>query len=78
MYYGDRNARKLRSVDLYPESANSLTRHTEYECPCGKGKIVYERVIGFNDYYAMIECEECNKRYNVRTACGCLWELVEK
>ncbi len=78
MLYNDRTAKRLKVEDIYPEGANSLTSHAEYECPCGKGRIVYERVIGFNDYYAIIECKECREKYNIRTACGCLWELEEK
>jgi hypothetical protein len=40
---------------------------TEYECPCGKGKIVatFEDIPGYRESYASIECEECNKIYNV-------------
>jgi len=36
---------------------------TEYECPCGQGKIVsvYENIPGYRDRYAHIECHECNQ-----------------
>ena len=35
----------------YPDGANSPTIYKEYECFCGKGKIIEERVVGFNDHY---------------------------
>jgi hypothetical protein len=40
---------------------------TEYECPCGKGKIAatFEDIPGYRESYAHIECEECNKIYKV-------------
>ena len=38
---------------------------TQYECPCGKGKIVatFENLPGYRDSYVSIQCEECNKIY---------------
>ena len=71
-------AKKLSEVDLYLDGANSPTRHIEYECPCGKGKIIDERVVGFGDYYAYIECKRCRKKYDVETGTGHIWELVKK
>jgi hypothetical protein len=40
---------------------------SEYECPCGKGKIVstYEDIPGYRDRYAHIECVDCIKDYNL-------------
>lgn len=74
----DRNAKVLLDEDRYPDGANSPTRHIEYRCPCGKGKIIDERVVGFHDYYAWIECKNCEKRYEIVTGCGYIWELVKK
>ena len=38
---------------------------TEYECPCGNGKIVttFEDLPGYRESYVSIECEECYKIY---------------
>ncbi len=74
----DRNAKILLDEDRYPNGANSPTRHIEYVCPCGKGKIIDERVVGFGDYYAWIECKKCAKKYELKTGCGYIWEIEEK
>ena len=76
--YNDETAKKIVSKDNYPDGANSPTRHSEYVCPCGKGKIIYEHVIGFCDTYGWIECKTCEKKYYVKTGCGHFWELEEK
>ena len=54
------------------------TIHKEYLCPCGQGKIVEERVAGFDDWFARIDCKKCSEKYVVRHGCGHIWELVEK
>ena len=74
----DQTAKVLFKEDRYPDGANSPTRHIEYECPCGRGKIIDERVLGFGDYYAIIECKYCAKKYEVKTGFGYIWELEEK
>ena len=74
----DQNAKILLDEDRYPDGANSPTRHIEYLCPCGKGKIIDERVVGFGDYYAWIECKHCEKKYELVTGCGYIWELERK
>ena len=73
----DRTAKVIKNIDIYPKGANSPTRHIEYRCPCGRGKIIDERVVGFHDYYAYIECRRCKKIYEIRTGCGYIWELVK-
>ena len=74
----DQNAKILLDEDRYPDGANSPTEHIEYACPCGKGKIIDERVVGFGDYYSWIECKACAKKYELVTGCGYIWELVKK
>ena len=74
----DKTAKIIKKQELYPDGANSPTFRTEYLCPCGKGKVVYEHVAGFSDRYCYIECKKCEKKYEVVTGCGHLWELVEK
>ncbi len=36
-----------------------------YECPCGKGKVFYERddIPGFKGTYITCSCGECDKKY---------------
>jgi hypothetical protein len=38
----------------------------EYECPCGKGKVFYEKdnIPGFRDSNIHTNCNECNDKYN--------------
>ena len=74
----DSTARILLEEDRYPNGANSPTRHIEYACPCGKGRIIDERVIGFGDYTARLECANCQKDYRIVTGCGHIWELRKK
>lgn len=76
--YNDENATVILDEDRYPDGANSPTRHIEYTCPCGKGKIIDERVVGFGDYYTYIECNRCSKKYEIVTGHGHIWELEEK
>lgn len=76
--WNDETAPLISECDIYPDGANSPTRHKEYKCPCGKGKIIDERVVGFGDYYAYIKCKRCEKKYQVKTGCGHIWELEEK
>ena len=74
----EKDAKILTQTTIYPDGANTPTHRTEYLCPCGQGKIVYERVAGFNDRYAFIECEKCKNEYVVKTGAGNNWELVKK
>lgn len=74
----DSTAKILVDEERYPNGANSPTRHIEYECPCGKGRIIEERVVGFGDYYASIKCKKCERKYKIVTGCGHFWELCEK
>ena len=74
----DRNAVVILDEERYQCGANSPTRHIEYTCPCGKGKIIDERVVGFGDYYAFIESKKCEEKYEVVTGQGYIWELKEK
>ena len=74
----DKTAKLLSTGDPNKDGVNAHMRHLEYECPCGKGKIIYEHVVGFGDFYAWIECKKCNEEYDIFTACGCLWELRKK
>lgn len=74
----DSNAKIIVSKQVTGNGSDPLTQHVEYVCPCGKGKIIYENVRGFDDRYAWIECDECSKKYDVKYGNGHFWELVEK
>lgn len=57
------------------------TERYEYECPCGKGKIVeeHDNIPGFRDHDVWISCDACSKKYKLDTSRGVRgWELVEK
>ena len=52
----------------------------EYECPCGKGRIVeeHDNIPGFRDHDVYIDCEDCKKKYTIDTSHGIrYWELVK-
>lgn len=38
----------------------------EYECPCGKGKVIYEKddIPGFRESNTQTTCIECDELYN--------------
>lgn len=80
----NRTAKIIKREKIYPEGkqvsgvSRVPTVRTEYECPCGKGKIISEQVSGFGEYEAYMECEECDKKYYVLTGCGNLWELRKR
>ena len=55
--------------------------HYEYECPCGKGKIIeeHDNIPGFRDHDVYIACDECSKKYILDTSKGVRgWKLIEK
>ena len=55
--------------------------HYEYECPCGKGKIIeeHDNIPGFRDHDVYIACDECSKKYILDISKGVRgWELIEK
>lgn len=57
------------------------TERYEYECPCGKGKIIeeHDNIPGFRDHDVWISCGECSPKYTLDTSKGVRgWELVEK
>ena len=76
--WNDETVTPLIDEDRYPDGANSPTRHAEYPCPCGKGRVVFEHVLGFGDTCAFIKCRRCNKKYDTVLGCGHLWELEER
>ncbi len=77
MTYNNDCAVKLSDSEFYPEGANHPTRRIEYKCPCGKGRIVEERVVGFGDYSAIIQCPDCEKSYKIIYGQGHIWELTK-
>lgn len=62
-------------------SGSGDTEHIEYECPCGKGKIIeeHDNIPGFRDHDVWIDCDICSTNYILDTSKGIRnWELVEK
>ena len=74
----ENTATLLLFEERYPKGANTPTEHREYACPCGKGRVIHERVPGFGDNDAWLECAVCEASYKVVTGCGHLWELKRK
>ena len=74
----DETAKLLKREELYEGGANCPTLRYTYACACGKGRVVYCRVPGFNDTWTTLECKVCAKKYEVRTGYGHYWELIEK
>lgn len=48
----------------YGAGAGSIDK-TIYECPCGKGKVIYtkDNIPGFRDRDIQCDCKECNEKY---------------
>ena len=67
-----------KTAKILQKTNDGCTECTEYECPCGAGKIVYTHECGFGDFWAKIECEKCKNTYDIRTAYGSRWELIKK
>lgn len=66
------------TAKIISRTREDSTERTEYECPCGEGKIIYTCECGFGDFWASIECEKCKKEYDIRIAYGHHWELIKK
>lgn len=71
----NKNAILLMSEERYPNGANVPTIHKEYRCPCGCGRIIEERVPGFGDWYAWIDCALCKGKYTLIEGQGHIWEI---
>lgn len=53
----------------------------EYECLCGKGKIIeeHDNIPGFRDHSVTIDCDSCSEVYEIDESKGTRgWELVPK
>ena len=74
----DKTAKLLLEEERFPDGATSPTIHKEYECPCGQGRIVEDRVPGFGDWYAQLVCPSCAERYTLVEGRGHIWELCAK
>ena len=73
----DNDAVLILKEERTPAGANRPTIHKEYLCPCGKGRIIEERVPGFDDWFATIECITCSKKYRIVMGRGHIWETEE-
>ena len=72
-----RPTKKLGSKSHLPKGANVAVQITEYKCLCGKGRIEYHIVPGFDDSYFFIACPTCDKRIKYMTWMGYDWEIYE-
>lgn len=64
----------------YGAGSGDIERY-EYECPCGKGKIIeeHDNIPGFRDHDVYISCEKCRKIYSLDISKGVRnWELIKK
>lgn len=69
--------KKIKCREYLPEGANVAEQITEYKCLCGKGKIEYHDVPGFDDKYFDIVCPVCSKKIKYMTWVGYDWEIYE-
>lgn len=72
-----------QKTDLHPGygAGEGTTEYYEYECPCGKGKIVeeHDNIPGFREHNVYLLCEECRKFYTLDTSSGIRdWRIVQK
>lgn len=64
----------------YGAGEGTTERH-EYECPCGKGKIIeeHDNIPGFREHNVWIECQECLQKYKIDESAGTRnWIIKEK
>lgn len=57
------------------------TEYYEYECPCGKGKIIeeHDNIPGFREHDVTMYCDVCNKLYDIDISNGKRnWSLIRK
>lgn len=49
----------------YGAGSGTIDRY-EYECPCGKGKLIDERdnIPGFREHDYFIDCPDCREKYD--------------
>ena len=67
------------NVGIGPTRGN--IEHIEFECPCGKGKIIeeHDNIIGHREHDVWIECPDCYNKYDFDISHGVRhWELVDK
>ncbi len=62
-YVPIKSLKKKSCIEKYPDNANTPTYITTYECLCGKGEIVEENTVGFNDHFVLLECTRCQKKF---------------
>ncbi|WP_313184231.1 hypothetical protein [Lacrimispora sp.] len=58
-----------------------IIEHFEYECPCGKGKILEEHnfIPDFEEHVVNIHCSDCCDKYELNTDLGIRsWNISKK
>lgn len=66
----------------YPSygAGNGTVIKDTYECPCGKGKVYYEKnnILGIRDREAYTDCKECQGKYEFsRGYAKKVWFVIE-
>jgi hypothetical protein len=62
-------------------AGSGTTERYEFECPCGKGRIVeeHDNIPGFREHDVYIQCDSCKREYNLDTSKGVRgWEIIPK
>lgn len=57
---------------VYNSDDGGNTERYEYECPCGKGRVIeeHDNIVGFRDHNVWIACEDCSKKYYIDLSKG--------
>ena len=60
------------NIDSLGNQYDGNIEYTEYECPCGEGIITltHEKIPGYRDWWADIECEKCKQEYELQWGKG--------
>ena len=64
----------------YGAGSGDIERY-EYECPCGKGRIIeeHDNIPGFREHDVYIDCEFCRESFDLDKSRGIRnWELIKK
>lgn len=78
-----RGKKLYENEDFHPGygAGEGSTERLEFECPCGKGKIIedHDNIPGFREHDVFLACDECKEKYVFDLSHGVRgWELVLK
>ncbi|MFE6167897.1 hypothetical protein ACFVP8_08435 [Viridibacillus arvi] len=54
------------AIDVGYGQRRGALNQTEYECPCGKGTVTFEKddIPGFKTINTLVDCPECEEKYD--------------